>query len=40
MRVQYSGLWLGGAVTHLLVGVGALEDMNIVSFMLLATGFG
>lgn len=25
---------------YLLVGVGAPEDMSIVSFMLLATGFG
>lgn len=40
VRVHYSGLWSGGAVTHLLVGVGAPEDMSIVSFMLLATGFG
>lgn len=27
-------------VAYLLVGVGAPEDMSIVSFMLLATGFG
>lgn len=40
VRVHYSGSWSGGAVTHLLVGVGAPEDMSIVSFMLLATGFG
>lgn len=26
-------------VAYLLVGVGAPEDMSIVSFMLLATGF-
>lgn len=39
VRVHYSASREEGAVTHLLVGVGAPEDMNIVSFILLATGF-
>lgn len=30
----------GLRVAYLLVGVGAPEDMSIVSFMLLAAGFG
>lgn len=30
----------GLRVAYLLVGVGAPEDMSIVSFMLLPTGFG
>ncbi len=35
---RHCALCLG--VAYLLVGVGAPEDISIVSFMLLATGFG